>query len=183
MESWHRAIIDRALETATHYELVAGAKALDQRKAAASQREWRRWSSQKLGTVEVEAKAQLAQPLVAHRRTQLFWPLRIEHQKATAAGADQLAAHRAMRSCHRVPAVDVGIAHPRRAPLFVLPMLVHQLAELDQVTSLERLQAAPSQLLHVMQILDHRLILGLGLVVLVAQHFGGGTSKAGTKHQ
>ena len=55
--------------------------------------------------------------------------LGVEHQEAAAAGADQLAADRAVLPPELVPLVDLRVAHAAGAPLLVLPVLVHQLAE------------------------------------------------------
>ncbi len=70
-----------------------------------------------------------SRPAAGHRRPQAPMVLGVEHQEAAAAGADQLAAERAVLPAELVPLVDLRVAHAHRAPLLVLPVLVHQLAE------------------------------------------------------
>ena len=78
--------------------------------------------------------------------------LGVEHQEAAAAGADQLAADRAVLHAQLVPFVDLGVAHAARAALLVLPVLVHQLAELGEIAGFQRRLAAQSELLHVVEV-------------------------------
>ena len=54
----------------------------------------------------------------------------------------------------------------------MLPVLIHQAAEFEQPTLFQRLKAAQAKILHVVQILDHVVVLLLGLVVLLLQDRG-----------
>ena len=53
-----------------------------------------------------------------------------------------------------------------------MPVLIHQAAEFEQPTLFQRLKAAQAKILHVVQILDHVVVLLLGLVVLLLQDRG-----------
>src|SRR5262249_41068945 len=98
-----------------------------------------------LGALEVEAEAHLAQAGLRHGTPQTHLLLGVEHQEATAAGADQLAAQRPVRLCQLVPLVDPVVAHRTAALLLVFPVDVHQLGEADEVAGLHRLLALVAQ--------------------------------------
>ena len=86
---------------------------------------------------------------------------------------------------HRVivPLVDHRVGHAAGALLLVLPVLVHQRAELDQAAAFQRLEAAQPEILHVVQVLDHVVVLLLGLVVLLLEDRGGAARIAGEEQQ
>src|ERR1700733_3945939 len=73
--------------------------------------------------LELEPEPHLAQPCARHRGAQLLAVARVEQQEAAAAGADELAAERAVRAAERVPRIDVRVGHPGRALALVLPVL------------------------------------------------------------
>src|SRR5438874_2468607 len=100
---------------------------------------------------------------------QRFPILRIEQQESAAARADQLSTDRAIAPPELVPLVDLRIAHAARAPLFVLPMLVHQLTEFVAPSRFERGLTSESEVLDVMQVVDHLRIVGLGTRLLILQ--------------
>ena len=106
-------------------------------------------------------KAHLGQPGLAHGMAQAHLVLGVEHQEAAAARPDQLAADRAVVHSEIVPVVDLRIGHAARALALVLPVLVHQPAEADEVARLERRLAAQAEVLHVMKIVDHGGVVGL----------------------
>src|SRR5262249_4399351 len=106
---------------------------------------------------------------------------RVEHEKPAAPGADELAAERTVRASEVVPLIDERIAHVRRAPPLVLPMLVHELAEGAKVASLERLLAAPPKRPHVVAVLHHSAVLPDRPLVLVAEDPAGAARKPGKK--
>src|ERR1051326_5407979 len=95
--------------------------------------------------------------------------LGIKHQTPAAARSDELAAERAVAQPELVPLVDVRVAHPLRAPLLVLPMLVHERAERAAVAFLERAPTALAELLDVVQFIDHLRIELFGALFLIAQ--------------
>jgi hypothetical protein len=72
-----------------------------------------------------------------------------------------------------VPAVDVGVAHAAGALLLVLPVDVHQLAELVQVADLQRLLALVAQLLHEVEVVGHLLVARAALGVLLLEDRAG----------
>ena len=67
-----------------------------------------------------------------------FLSLGVEHQEAAAAGADELAAERAVGHGVVVPVVDLRLLMPGAARLLALPVDVHQPGELLEVAGLER---------------------------------------------
>ena len=79
-----------------------------------------------------------SRPADRHGGTEAPMILGVEHQKAAAARADEFAAERAVAPPELVPLVDLRVAHPFRAALLVLPVLVHQLAEPRGIGLLER---------------------------------------------
>src|SRR5262245_19112072 len=122
-----------------------------------------------LGTLEVEAEAHLAQARLRHRPPQTHLLLGVEHQEATAAGTDQLAAQRPVRLRQLVPLVDPVVAHRTAALLLVFPVDVHQLGEAHQVAGLHRFLALVAQLLDEVQVVHHRLVALLAPVVLLLE--------------
>src|SRR3954454_11724343 len=92
-----------------------------------------------LRSLEIKTETHFLQSRLPHGMPQLRLVfLGVEHQEAAAAGADQLAAERAVGAREIVPFVDLRIAHAATARLLALPMLVHQPRELSQVTALQR---------------------------------------------
>ena len=65
----------------------------------------------------------------------------------------------------------------------MLPVLVHQLAELAVVAALQRRLAPQAEFLHVMQILQHLLVILLGLPLLRLQDRRGAARKTGEEQQ
>src|SRR5690348_843241 len=78
------------------------------RTIAGRRRSAARTRSDDLGPLIVEAELDLHQPSFAHRPPDARLLLRVEHQEPAAAGADQLAADRAVVHRQVVPAIDVG---------------------------------------------------------------------------
>src|ERR1700737_1553807 len=72
----------------------------------------------------------------------------IEHQEATAPCADQFAANCTIPHAQRVPLIDLRVADAVGAALLVLPVLMHQLAELLEIAGFQGFLAAVSQGLH-----------------------------------
>ena len=93
-------------------------------------------------TFEVEPETYFGQSGADHRMAQFGFVVGVKHQKAAAARANQLAADRAVLDREFIPLVDLGVRHAAGTPLFVLPMLVHQLAEFDELTAFQRFEAA-----------------------------------------
>src|SRR5262249_35863594 len=87
----------------------------------------------RFGALEVEAEAHLFEPLLQHGVEEPSLVLRVEHEKAAAAGADQLSAERPVAHGYIVPRVNFGVRNVARALFLVLPMLVHQLSKAWQV--------------------------------------------------
>ena len=129
----------------------------------------------------MEAKAHLGQAGFNHRVAQAALVFGIEHEKAAAAGSDQLSAQGAAFHCALIALVDLGVRHVGRAALLVLPMLVQQLAKLTRASRLQRLQAAQPEVLYVVQILDHAGILPPCLGILLAEDHGRATRITGEK--
>src|SRR6185436_8519885 len=75
-----------------------------------------------LGALEVEAEAHLGEARMTHRMAEAFLLVGVEHEKAAATRADELSPERAIRHREIIPLVDLRIAHPARALLFVLPV-------------------------------------------------------------
>src|SRR5947209_15766421 len=119
---------------------------------------------------EVEPETDLLQARRRHGVAEPRLILRIEHQESAATGADQLAAGRTILHRVTVPLIDVWIGHAARAPLLVLPVLVHQAAEIDETSALQCFKAAQAEILHVIQILDHTGILLPRFVVLLLEN-------------
>ena len=65
----------------------------------------------------------------------------------------------------------------------MLPVLVHQLAEADQIPGLQGLFAAVSQILDVIQIAQHIGVACLGAHLLILQYGARGAGEAGEKQQ
>src|SRR4051812_6170078 len=86
--------------------------------------------NENLGALEVEAEAHLAQPGLTHGVAQLRFLLGVKHQKASAAGADELPAQSAIVHGVGVPLVDLTVAHRTRALFLALPVHVHEAGEL-----------------------------------------------------
>src|SRR5262245_4055618 len=83
---------------------------------------------------EFKPKPDFLQTLLAQSVTQPGFVFSIEHQKTTAAGSDQLAARSSVGESTFVPLVDFAVAHSGTATLLVLPMNVHQPAELRDIS-------------------------------------------------
>src|SRR5262245_12306895 len=98
---------------------------------------------------------------------------RAEHQKAAAPGAHELAADAPVRPGELVPLVDLGVAHLRRSLLLVLPVLVHEAPEIANRPALERTKTADSKLLHVVQVLEHFLVVVCGALPLGLEDVSG----------
>src|SRR5262249_12659302 len=105
-----------------------------------------------LGAFEVEAESNLAEAFGAEDVAQPGLVGGVKHQDAPPARPDELAADRPVLEREVVPAVDVGVRHLIGAPLLVLPVLVHDLAEADEVTLLQELAAALADLLDVVKV-------------------------------
>ena len=123
-----------------------------------------------LGAFEVEAEADFLEAFFAHGVTELFLVARVEHEEAAAAGADQLTAERALAHRVVIPVVDDGVAHAGATDFFALPVHVHQAGEFVEVTGFEALEGLVAKLLGEVQVVQHGLIVGLGLIVLVLEN-------------
>ena len=119
----------------------------------ATRREWLNVAPQTIDFVPSKSKRKRTSLQARHRHgvAQPRLVLGVEHQEAAAARADQLAAERAVRHGVIVPLVDRRIGHPAGALLLVLPVLVHQLAELGEVAAFQRFEAAQAEILHVVR--------------------------------
>src|SRR5512142_574033 len=105
--------------------------------------EWR-WGTcgsildEHLGALEIETEAHFLQTGLAHGAAEAHLVVRVKHQKATAARADQLAAKRAILARQFIPAVDFAVAHTRRTLFLVFPVDIHQLGKACQVSAFQR---------------------------------------------
>src|SRR5947199_5906680 len=93
---------------------------------------------QHLRPFKIEPEPHFLQPRIRHRPPQRFSVFGVEQQEPAAARADELAADCAVAPSELVPLVDLRIAHAARAPLLVLPMFVHQLAEFAAPSRFQR---------------------------------------------
>src|ERR1035441_9224445 len=100
------------------------------------------------GTFKVEAEPDFLQSLLAHGMAQPGLVSGIEHQEPSSTGADQLAAEGTVRHGAIVPLIDLCTAHALAALLLVLPVDVHQSAELGQLAVFQGLLAAKCQFLY-----------------------------------
>src|SRR5262245_60555812 len=111
-----------------------------------------------LGAFEIEAEADLGQAGADHGVAQPGLVLGVEHQEPATAGTDQLATNRAVLERELIPFVDARVRHAAGSLLLMGPVLVHQLAELDQLAAFQRLEAAQSEILDIIQVLDHAAV-------------------------
>src|SRR5712692_2529898 len=96
--------------------------------------------------LEIEVEWHLPQALVRHRLPQssLVGVRTVEEEKSTPAGADELAARRAVVPRQVVPVVDASVGDLRGAALLILPVGIHQLAEAVEIACLQgRLDLQP----------------------------------------
>src|SRR5882724_9380181 len=112
-------------------------------------------SAQKLRTIEIEAEPQLSDAAFMHGVPQRSGPVRIEHEEPCSPRTDQLSSERAVMHPALVEVIDVRIGHQRRTFLLVLPVLVHQPAELVEVAALKRLEAPLAEILDIVEVVNH----------------------------
>src|ERR1035438_18993 len=115
------------------------------------------------GAFEIEAHAHFAQSSFAQRVAQASLVLGVQHQEAAPAGADQFAAHRSVGARQLVVLVDGGTCHGFRPVLLALPVLVHDGGKAEQIALLERGLALITELLDLVQVLDHPVVATAGL--------------------
>src|SRR6201985_2367617 len=96
----------------------------------------------------------------------------IEHEKSSAARADDFAPKGA--ACHGavIPGINVNVTHALRAFLLPLPMYIHQARELVEVSRLERFLALLTQVLDEMEVLHHPGVALLALIILFFKNAG-----------
>src|SRR5262245_16053994 len=104
--------------------------------------------------------------------------LGVEHQEPATTSAYQFAPDCPVPAPELVPFVDLRVAHTRRAAALVPPVLVHQLAEEGRVALLQRLPAAPRQLLDEVQILEHVGVVLLGSLLLIGEDAAGAAGES-----
>src|SRR3954468_9156080 len=93
----------------------------------------------------------------------------VEEQKPAAAGSHQLSPHPPVPQAQFVPLVDVGVTHAARAPLLLLPLLVHQLAESPKVALQQRTSRAQTECLDVLQIRQHIAVMPFASLLLIGE--------------
>ena len=112
------------------YNDVSSEKSLTLRPAGSSE--------QNLRALEIEAEADFLQARLRHYGSQPAMFLSVEQQEAAPACAHELSTDCAVLPTQLISVVDLRIAHPDRAPLLLLPVLVHQLTEQRGIASLDR---------------------------------------------
>ena len=100
-----------------------------------------------------------------------------------AAGADELSAERSVLASKFVPLVDLQIGHAAGALLFALPMAIQKVSELVEIAAFQGGGAPEAGLLYEMQVIDHRGIGSLALLILIFENLRGGTGIAREKKQ
>ena len=135
------------------------------------------------GAFEVEAESDFLQALFAHGVAELFLVASVEHQEATAAGANEFAAEGAVGHGVIIPIVDDGVAHAGAADFFALPMHVHEAGKFVEVAGFEAFEGFVAELFGEMHVVEHRLVVALGLLVLIFEDRGGAARVAGEKQE
>ena len=123
------------------------------------------------------------QAFFAHGAPEHFFVGRIKHQEAAAACPNQFTAEGAMGHGVIIPVIDVLIAHAGAADFFSLPMYVHQAGKFFQIVGFECTQRLVAEILGEVQIIEHCLIIGFGLVILILQNTGGASGITGEEKQ
>src|SRR5882724_2308961 len=75
------------------------------------------------GAFVIETEPNLLEARPCHGMAEFVAISRIKHEKSAAAGTDQLAANGSVLHAELIPFVDLGITHPLRPALLVLPVL------------------------------------------------------------
>src|SRR5215467_12522648 len=119
---------------------------------------------------KVEAESHFPQALLAHGMAEPVFFMRVEHEKSSAACADQLATQSAVGHGKVVPFINGPVRHLRAAAFLVLPVNVHQTAKFGYVSLLKGLFAGDSELLHEMEVLYHFGICVTAPVVLLLEN-------------
>jgi len=123
------------------------------------------------------------QPLFAHGVAEFFLVAGVEHQEATATGADKFAAEGPVGHGVIIPVVDHGIAHAGAADFFTLPMHIHEAGKFVEVARFEALEGFVAELLGEMHVIEHRLVVALGFLVLIFEDRGSAARVAGEKQE
>src|SRR5262245_19238288 len=90
------------------------------------------------GTLEFKAEPDFLQSLFPHRMAQAWFVLGVKHEKASAPGANQLAAGRTVGEGAAIPMIDLFICHERASSFLMLPVNIHQAAELGYISAFQR---------------------------------------------
>src|SRR5580698_496097 len=104
---------------------------------------------------EIKLQPDLAQPSPSHSGAKAGFVFCVEHQKASAACANQFAAQRTIGAGQLIHFVDQAAADSRRAFLLVLPVNVHEFGKLAEIARQQRVPACVAEVFGMVQILQH----------------------------
>ncbi len=82
-----------------------------------------------------------------------------------------------------IPIVNDCVTHAGATDFFALPMHVHEAGEFVEVAGFKALEGFVAELFGEMHVVEHRLVVALGLLVLIFEDRGGAARVAGEKQQ
>src|SRR5271163_2223626 len=93
------------------------------------------------GSSKVELHADFAESGASHDCSESSLLFGVEHEKTTPSCADEFAAERAVGDRELIQPIDLAAAHTGRPFLLVLPVNIHHLRKLSQVTGQQSVPA------------------------------------------